>query len=192
MAPKCSSVVEEDKSYFMIRFLKKRTTLTKELLKKKRGGDVKELEAFFKKLKDNQLEMLHLAVQTEGENLSGCVLLPKDKDPHVLCCQAWRWPTIQNVDIRRLPVCKSASDVIYICCNPYHWSRLYIPGKCNNHYDDKNITTLIYVEKLTLEKKTNAIILLTKYRFNFEFVCVALAVSNKQFFLSTFHALQIK
>lgn len=129
VAPKCSSVVEEDKSCFMIRFRNRRTTLTKELLKKRRGGDVKELEAFFKRLKDNQLEMLHRAVETEGKDPASCVLLSKDRDPHVLCCQTWRWPDIRNVDIRRLPVCKSASDTIYICCNPYHWSKLYLSGK---------------------------------------------------------------
>ncbi|KAK9746849.1 MH1 domain [Popillia japonica] len=112
----------------MIKFPNKRTKLTKDLLKTRQRGDVKELEAFFKKLKDNQLEMLHLAIQTEGKDLAGCVLLPKDNDPHVLCCQTWRWPNVQNFNIRRLPVCKSASDTIYICCNPYHWSKL-LPGK---------------------------------------------------------------
>ncbi|GJQ81577.1 Dad [Trypoxylus dichotomus] len=108
----------------MIKFPNKRTKLTKDLLKAKKRGDAKELEAFFKKLKDNQLEMLHRAIQTEGKDLASCVLLPKDNDPHVYCCQTWRWPNVQSFNIRRLPVCKSASDTIYICCNPYHWSKL--------------------------------------------------------------------
>lgn len=51
-------------------------------------------------------------------------------DPHLLCCQIWRWPDLaHSSELKRLPVCHSAKDPVYICCNPYHWSRLCKPGK---------------------------------------------------------------
>ncbi|XP_036143474.1 mothers against decapentaplegic homolog 2 [Monomorium pharaonis] len=46
-------------------------------------------------------------------------------DPHLLCCQIWRWPDLEHSsELKRLPMCHSAKDPVYICCNPYHWSRL--------------------------------------------------------------------
>ncbi|KZC04010.1 Mothers against decapentaplegic like protein 6 [Dufourea novaeangliae] len=49
-------------------------------------------------------------------------------DPHLLCCQIWRWPDLAHPsELKRLPVCHSAKDPVYICCNPYHWSRLCKP-----------------------------------------------------------------
>lgn len=49
-------------------------------------------------------------------------------DPHLLFCQIWRWPDLVRSDeLKRLPVCHSAKDPIYVCCNPYHWSRLCKP-----------------------------------------------------------------
>lgn len=86
--------------------------------------------AVLKRLKDNQLEMLVEAVESGGAGVSTCVLVPKDiiENPHLLCCQIWRWPDLRNVnELRRTPACPSASDPIYICCNPYHWSRLCEP-----------------------------------------------------------------
>lgn len=51
-------------------------------------------------------------------------------DPHLLCCQIWRWPDLaHSSELKRLPVCHSAKDPVYVCCNPYHWSRLCKPGK---------------------------------------------------------------
>ena len=51
-------------------------------------------------------------------------------DPHLLSCQIWRWPDLANSsELKKLPVCHSAKDPVYICCNPYHWSRLCKPGK---------------------------------------------------------------
>ncbi|XP_012286211.1 mothers against decapentaplegic homolog 6 [Orussus abietinus] len=48
--------------------------------------------------------------------------------PHLLCCQIWRWPDLSRPsELKRLPVCHSAKDPVYVCCNPYHWSRLCKP-----------------------------------------------------------------
>lgn len=53
-------------------------------------------------------------------------------DPHLLCCQIWRWPDLEHSsELKRLPMCHSAKDPVYICCNPYHWSRLCRLGKRN-------------------------------------------------------------
>lgn len=49
----------------------------------------------------------------------------RSSDPHLLCCQIWRWPDLEHSsELKRLPICHSAKDPVYICCNPYHWSRL--------------------------------------------------------------------
>ncbi|XP_029159836.1 dwarfin sma-3-like isoform X2 [Nylanderia fulva] len=46
-------------------------------------------------------------------------------DPHLLCCQIWRWPDLEHSsELKRLPICHSAKDPVYVCCNPYHYSRL--------------------------------------------------------------------
>ncbi|XP_071625587.1 mothers against decapentaplegic homolog 6 isoform X1 [Temnothorax longispinosus] len=53
---------------------------------------------------------------------------PAPSDPHLLCCQIWRWPDLEHSsELKRLPMCHSAKDPVYICCNPYHWSRLCRP-----------------------------------------------------------------
>nr|CAD7597347.1 unnamed protein product [Timema genevievae] len=88
------------------------------------------LKTLLKRLKENQLEMLLAAVESRGADLSACVLLPRDlpPEPHVLCCQIWRWPDVrQHCELKRLPVCRADKDPVYLCCNPYHWSRLCRP-----------------------------------------------------------------
>ncbi|XP_047358239.1 uncharacterized protein LOC124952423 [Vespa velutina] len=58
----------------------------------------------------------------------GCSVENASMDPHVLCCQIWRWPDLVPSDeLKRLPICHSAKDPFYVCCNPYHWSRLCKP-----------------------------------------------------------------
>lgn len=92
-----------------------------------------------KKLKDHQLEMLLVAVESRGADLSDCVLVPRggtgDTEAHVRCCQVWRWPDLRHAaELKRLPMCGSAKDPVYICCNPYHWSRLCQPGMLHYFY----------------------------------------------------------
>lgn len=97
-----------------------------------------------KRLKESQLEMLLAAIESRGADLSACVLLPRDQppllDPRLLCCQLWRWPDLrQAAELKRLPVCRSSKDTVYICCNPYHWSRLCKPGKLQNYVRDRSL-----------------------------------------------------
>lgn len=97
--------------------------------------------AMLKRLKEDQLESLVRAVESQGRDLSNCVLVPKGDfrvngigciPPNVLCCKLWRWPDL-NLDapLKQLPCCKSKyalddhSLSMYICCNPYHWSKLF-------------------------------------------------------------------
>ncbi|XP_008557576.1 mothers against decapentaplegic homolog 6 [Microplitis demolitor] len=47
---------------------------------------------------------------------------------HLLSCQIWRWPDIcLTTQLKKLPLCHSTKDPSYVCCNPYHWSRLCKP-----------------------------------------------------------------
>ncbi|XP_063926160.1 mothers against decapentaplegic homolog 6 isoform X2 [Zophobas morio] len=114
----------------MFMFRSRRATLTKRLLKarRRRGGDDDGVARLLRELQDNQLGMLWAAVESRGRDMSSCVLLPKERQAHVLCCQTWRWPElVHGADLRRLPGCRSAGDPVYVCCNPYHWSRVYQP-----------------------------------------------------------------
>ncbi|XP_015120179.1 uncharacterized protein LOC107043270 isoform X2 [Diachasma alloeum] len=63
---------------------------------------------------------------------------------NLLACQMWRWPDLsQSKDLKKLPVCHSAMDSSYVCCNPYHWSRLCKP---EHNEDKKEWCTLAYWE----------------------------------------------
>lgn len=123
----------------MFMFWCRRSTHSRRLVKahKRRADETatemlrQPLEELFERLQDKQLEMLKNAVEARGWEPSGCVLLPADGQPHVLCCQAWRWPDLRQAsELKRLPSCQSACDPIYVCCNPFHWSRHYrLPGE---------------------------------------------------------------
>lgn len=91
-----------------------------------------------KRLKEKSLEVLVQSVESKGGETTECVLLPKGDlrlgkrtaAPHVLCCQIWRWPDLEgDLLLKRLPCCLPTDDPTSICCNPYHWSRLVLPGK---------------------------------------------------------------
>ncbi|KAL1517161.1 hypothetical protein ABEB36_000960 [Hypothenemus hampei] len=132
----------------MFMFRRKRTAnLTRKLLRFRRASlngstavdrgptgskDTKEddIHELLKKLQETQLEMLLNAVETRGIELGNCVLVPREcsYEPHLLVCQFWRWPELRKSDeLRRLPQCGAAGDMVYSCCNPYHWSRLFTP-----------------------------------------------------------------
>lgn len=132
-----SAAVSGPNAGYMFMFRSRRATLTKRLLKarKQRSGSGSDssddgVARLLKELHDNQLGMLWAAVESRGRDASSCVLLPKERQPHVLCCQTWRWPELAHgADLRRLPGCRSNGDQVYVCCNPYHWSRVYQPGE---------------------------------------------------------------
>ena len=92
------------------------------------------MHSFLKRLKDQQLQALVAAVESEGADNTGCVLLPRGDtvrlerrsvQPHVLCCQIWRFPGLHgdshnttssttnaysdssNVRLKPLPCCSS-------------------------------------------------------------------------------------
>lgn len=92
---------------------------------------------FLKQLKENQLEMLAFAVENGETSVTTCVLLPRDlvDEPHLKCCQTWRWPDLrQPGELKQLPLCESSKDSSFICCNPYHWSRICRPGKSSSFF----------------------------------------------------------
>uniref|UniRef100_A0A1Y1KHV7 Mothers against decapentaplegic homolog n=1 Tax=Photinus pyralis TaxID=7054 RepID=A0A1Y1KHV7_PHOPY len=119
----------------MFMFRKRRSSLTRRLEKaRKRRSDEtsrtfeEAAKGLLKKLNYDQLEILCTAVDSRGRDASNCVLLPPDNQPHVLCCRTWRWPEVhESGQLKRLPTCSSVTDPVYICCNPYHWSRICLP-----------------------------------------------------------------
>lgn len=97
--------------------------------------------ALFKKLKDEELELLLQAVESRGAWESGCVWVPRGAKqalpPQVLLCRLFRWPDLrQPHELKHLCYCQSAGgrggcgDAAALCCNPHHFSRLAAPGEC--------------------------------------------------------------
>lgn len=89
------------------------------------------IHSMLKRLKEKNLEILLRSIESKGREETPCVLLPNvelkmgklSTDPHVLCCQIWRWPDLTlDTTLRRLPCCETDKDPLYVCCNPYHWS----------------------------------------------------------------------
>lgn len=145
MAPKCTGLLG-----LMYMFRSKRNNLTRRLLRaRKRQADSNQNETWsevevrdclLKRLQDAQLVLLVSAVESRGAVVSGCVLLPRTvaphegrqghldsfyDEPHVMCSRLWRWPDLVNSrELKRMPDCDSAHDPVYICCNPYHFSRM--------------------------------------------------------------------
>lgn len=94
-------------------------------------------------LKDQQLETLHQAIQSERNfvgavGTTGCVLVQRgqkglmDIEPHVIACRIWKYPDLQYAEeLKAIPSCINQKDRVYACCNPTHWSRLCRPGNKN-------------------------------------------------------------
>lgn len=96
------------------------------------------IHSMLKRLKEKNLEILLRSIESKGREETPCVLLPNvelkmgklSTDPHVLCCQIWRWPDLTlDTTLRRLPCCETDKDPLYVCCNPYHWSVQQNAGK---------------------------------------------------------------
>ncbi|NWV44209.1 SMAD6 protein, partial [Grantiella picta] len=97
--------------------------------------------ALFKKLKDEELEMLVQVVESRGAWESSCVLAPRGEPrgvkqglpPQVLLCRLFRWPDLhQSHELKHLCYCigcrGGCGDSAVLCCNPHHFSRLAVPG----------------------------------------------------------------
>ncbi|NXM46039.1 SMAD6 protein, partial [Gymnorhina tibicen] len=96
--------------------------------------------ALFKKLKDEELELLVQVVESRGAWESGCVLAPRGDPrgvkqglpPQVLLCRLFRWPDLhQSHELKHLCYCAggqgACGDLTVLCCNPHHFSRLAVP-----------------------------------------------------------------
>ncbi|XP_064899181.1 mothers against decapentaplegic homolog 6-like isoform X2 [Columba livia] len=97
--------------------------------------------ALFKKLKDEELELLVQAVESRGAWESGCVWAPRGDPrggpkqplpPQLLLCRLYRWPDLrQPHELKHLCHCAGGrggcGDAAALCCNPHHFSRLAVP-----------------------------------------------------------------
>lgn len=92
------------------------------------------------KLTKVQLESLLKCIKRwetpEVSQPSDCILVSRnnqhldfDNNLNTIACKIWRWPDLTATDgLRHIPSCTD-SDQAYICCNPYHWSRVIDPSK---------------------------------------------------------------
>ncbi|KAJ7307335.1 hypothetical protein JRQ81_009345 [Phrynocephalus forsythii] len=90
--------------------------------------------AFFKKLRDPELEALLQAVEGKGAGESACVWVEArgfkpGLPPVLLLCRLYRWPDLGHPhELKRLSFCRSAGgEASTHCCNPHHLSRLAVP-----------------------------------------------------------------
>lgn len=96
----------------------------------------------FKKLRDDELELLVRALASRGSWDAGCIWCPRAElwvgkqtlAPHVLLCRLYRWPDLRHAwELKRLCFCEAfwrrCSEGGSLCCNPYHYSRLCSPGE---------------------------------------------------------------
>ena len=112
-------------------------------------------QSMLKRLKESQLDDLIRALESKGTcdpRAGACCLVPRGDvrivggrplPPLVLLVQLFRWPDVQHTfELKRLAICEhvvdnsvksercaNESSELYECCNPYHWSRLFKPGK---------------------------------------------------------------
>lgn len=104
---------------------------------------------------DHQLEVLVDAVEmghSSGRSMD-CVVAtvpagwPVSLPPHIACCRLWRWPSLDGPEsLKQMPWCRCSStngepssasqqNDRPFCCNPFHWSRLVLPGNyCSDEF----------------------------------------------------------
>ncbi|CAL1265690.1 unnamed protein product [Larinioides sclopetarius] len=111
----------------------KRSCLIKRLSRISTNEAQRSVESILRRLELADLETLAVSVESVGTEETPCIPLPMGEEywpakPHVLFCQLWRWADLHpSHELRRLPNCQTSQDPLYICANPYHWSRLYKP-----------------------------------------------------------------
>ena len=115
------------------------------------------LHSFTKKLSQHQLESLVCAIESSGTINSRCIVLPDSvsifytgkriNHLHAFLCYLGRWPNVCELldlmmmtelsaldnSLKRLQFCDSTGKEGGICCNPYHWSLLLLPGSLLHH-----------------------------------------------------------
>ncbi|KAF8782739.1 Mothers against decapentaplegic like protein [Argiope bruennichi] len=122
-------------NFIMFHFLNymKRSCLIKRLSRISTNEAQRSVEAILRRLELADLETLAVSVESLGTEETPCIPLPMGEEywpskPHVVFCQLWRWADLHpSHELRRLPNCQTSQDPLYICANPYHWSRLYKP-----------------------------------------------------------------
>ena len=126
----------------MFVFRSRRNQLVKKLWKLQaldgevEGGEAKVAATnMLKRLKENQLEVLLRVIESKGQDIGDCCLLPNEEvslgggrlPPHLLVCRLFRWMDLgEGAILVKLPLCTMTREEsqIYTCCNPYHWARL--------------------------------------------------------------------
>ncbi|XP_069506288.1 mothers against decapentaplegic homolog 6-like [Ambystoma mexicanum] len=94
----------------------------------------------FKRLRDEELEVLVQALASRGRWDVGCIWGSRSElrlgkqavAPQVLLCRLYRWPDLRHAwELKRLCFCEAfwrrAGEGASLCCNPYHYSRLCNP-----------------------------------------------------------------
>lgn len=113
--------------------------------------------ALFKKLKDEELELLVQAVESRGAWESSCVWAPRGDPrggpkqplpPQLLLCRLYRWPDLrQPHELKHLCHCAGGrggcGDAAALCCNPHHFSRLAVPGECRRDPSSQTHPTMV-------------------------------------------------
>ncbi|GFY44884.1 mothers against decapentaplegic homolog 6 [Trichonephila inaurata madagascariensis] len=123
---------------FNFMFRSRRSCLIKRLSRISTNEAPRTVEAILRNLELSDLETLSVSVESQGAVETSCIPLPMGEAlqpgfglsamPHVLFCQLWRWADLrQPNELTQLPNCHTSQDPLYICANPYHWSRLCKP-----------------------------------------------------------------
>ena len=103
------------------------------------GPERAQVRGVLKTVEFESLKMLCEVIESRGDTLGSCVIVPKNEyvlrsksatGVVSLFCRYYRWPEVDcPVQLRRLFVCRGASDDCHECINPYHWSRIYSQGE---------------------------------------------------------------
>ncbi|XP_043542209.1 mothers against decapentaplegic homolog 6-like isoform X3 [Chiloscyllium plagiosum] len=97
--------------------------------------------SLFKRLRDEQLELLALALEAQDtDDRTDCVCFPRSELrigkqhywPQLLTCKLFRWPDLKHLyQLKCLCICdccwRASGNNTTVCCNPYHFSRLCEP-----------------------------------------------------------------
>ncbi|XP_037943917.1 GATA zinc finger domain-containing protein 10-like [Teleopsis dalmanni] len=99
--------------------------------------------ALLKNMKKSQISALLTAVTSRRSDQSiltsdarnrlavhqQCILVKRgliiDEEPFVVVCALFLWQNLRDAsELKRLPICPTECDPVYVCCNPLHWFRI--------------------------------------------------------------------